>query len=175
MDRQNETEKNMMTNTNKYAVVLAALMAMGVSGSALAEGRGAGPMPTFEELDLDKDGLVTKEEMTAHRAAELKAADTNADGKLSAEELTAAHVAKMQARVAEMTANMITKLDTDKDGLVSAEEFAVAPGLEKMFDHVDENGDGSISKEEADEAGKGRGRGHGRHGKNGGGFFGGDN
>ena len=165
----------MMTNTNKYAVVLAAFMAMGVSGVALAEGRGAGMMPTFEELDLDKDGLVTKEEMTAYRAAEMKAADTNADGKLSAEEMTAARLKKMEARVAEMTAKMITKLDTDKDGLVSGEELAAAPGQDKMFDPLDENEDGSISKEEADAAGEGRGHGHGRHGKHGGGFFGDDN
>ena len=173
MDRQKETETNKMTNSNKHAMVLAAFMAMGVSGAAHAEGRGAGMMPKFEELDLDKDGLVTKEEMTAHRAAEMKAADTNADGKLSAEEMTAARLKKMEVRVAEMTAKMIAKLDTDKDGLVSGEELAAAPGQDRMFDHMDENEDGSISKEEADAAAKGRG--HGRHGKHGGGFFGDDN
>lgn len=179
-----------MTPTFKYsAVMLAALVGASLSTAALAE-KGpmgmpmGGPMMNFEELDADKDGKVTKEELAANRAAKFAEADADKDGKLSADEMIAMRDKAEAARKAEMAKAMIARIDTDKDGFVSAAEMDAMPMMDKMFDRVDDNSDGAISKEEMEavqarmgESMKGDGQGKG-HGKHGGGFWnwmGGDN
>lgn len=181
-----------MTPTFKYsAVMLAALVGATLSTAALAEkgpmgGQMGGPMMNFEELDADKDGKVTKEELAANHAAKFAEADTDKDGKLSADEMVAMRAKAEATRKAEMAKAMIASIDTDKDGFVSAAEMDAMPMMDKMFDRVDENSDGAISREEMEavqarmgERMKGGGEGHGKgHGKHGGGFWnwmGGDN
>ena len=79
----------------------------------------------FDELDLNKDGQITKEEMsqvreTRHAAmkqkfdADFKAADKNADGGLSKEEASAS-----MPRLAKH----FDELDANKDGVVTQEEL----------------------------------------------------
>jgi hypothetical protein len=57
-------------------------MGGGMGGGMMPGGPGAGPMFDFETLDADKDGKVTKAEITAARTAHVTAADANSDGKL---------------------------------------------------------------------------------------------
>ncbi len=117
-----------------------------------AKGPGGGPPSPdrlFEMLDLNEDGEITREEAENAREARFEAADTNGDGLLSPEEMTAAR----EARAAERQQRHFAKLDTNEDGLLSQEEMAASPRAQRregMFDRVDENGDGKITRAEAE-------------------------
>ena len=82
----------MTRNFKPAAVLVIALMGATISTAAVAERGPMGGMmgmPSFEELDADKDGQITKEELAARHAARFTQADADKDGKLSAEELIA--------------------------------------------------------------------------------------
>jgi Ca2+-binding EF-hand superfamily protein len=182
--RPAEHRRDKMTLTFKHsAALMAALLGAAVSTAALAqngpmEGGMGGMMMSFDTLDADKDGKVTQDEMTAHRAARFAEADANKDGKLSADELIVMREKAEAARKAEMAAAMIARIDTDKDGLVSVAEMDAMPMMGKMFERVDGNADGAITQDEMEAAraemgehmqhGEGHGKGHGKHG---GGFW----
>ena len=103
-------------------------------------------------LAVAKDGKVTKAEVDAFHAAQVKAADANGDGKLSADELATMQISAMTARITARAAKMVELMDTDKDGALSAAELAVPPGPEMMFDKIDANSDGAITQAEVDAA-----------------------
>lgn len=128
-------------------------------------------MERFDEIDADKDGKVTEAEIAAFRAARFTAADTDKNGSLSAEELSAMHMAEMQSRMGQHASKMIERLDGNADGQLSAEEFAEMGQRKSPFERADVDGDGAVSKAEAeammqmmaDRGGKNgkHGRGHG--------------
>ncbi|SHH60834.1 EF-hand domain-containing protein [Cognatishimia maritima] len=100
---------------------------------------------TFEQLDANGDGQVTKEEMAAHATAHFGEVDTDGDGKLSAEELTAATEANRAKRIAKM----IERHDENGDGMLDqAEMMPKGDRAERMFARLDANEDGMISAEE---------------------------
>lgn len=144
------------TMTLKKTLTLLALSAVfsgSVSAFANAEGMaGPGPKPmfNFEGIDADKDGKITAVEFDAFRAAEFAKADTNTDGQVSADELAAKHIADFTARAADMATKMIARMDDNSDGQLSAEEMAQGPRAPTLFDRADADGDGAISKQEAD-------------------------
>lgn len=132
---------------------------------------GHGPRGHMEFLDFDKidanaDGKITQDEIAAFRKARVDAADADKDGFLSAEELAAMHLAAMTERANGMAAKMIERHDADGDGKLTAAEMAAPPMPERMFDRLDTDKDGAISKDEA-EAAKARFAermdGHGKH------------
>lgn len=129
----------------------------------------AGPALDLDKADADKDGKVSKDELTAYRAARVAAVDGNGDGKLSADELVAMHLAAMTSAAKSMADRMIENLDSDGDGLLSAAEMANRPVPSDLFDRIDSNGDGFIDQAEIDAAKahmmerRGRMGGHGHH------------
>ena len=168
-------------------------MGMGMGGQGMGGGGmmdggpGAGPIFDFETLDADKDGKVTKAEITAARTAHVTAADANSDGKLSVDELAAMQMARMAERANDRATRMVAELDVDGDGMLTVSELIVRPMPDRMFDRLDADGDEAISQAEVDAMqaqmqdrmqGK-RGRGHGGDGHGGdgqghkGGWFGG--
>lgn len=154
------TPKKMLT-----LLAVSAVLASSVSTFARAEGMdGRGPMPmmNFDAIDADKDGKITTAEFDAFRAAEFAKADTNADGQVSAEELAAKQIAEMTARAPEMAAKLIEHMDSNADGQLSADEMAQGPRAPTMFERADEDGDGAISKAEAEDMQGKMGR-HGKH------------
>ncbi|WP_246566789.1 EF-hand domain-containing protein [Gemmobacter fulva] len=177
----------MQKRTLVYTLTLATITAAGLGSAAMADRMGGGhgmpgmmgmmggpgPMFDFDAIDADKDGKITPEEMTAHRAARVAEIDANKDGKISADELTAMHMKAAEARAKDHVAQMITHMDSDGDGALSAAELLAMPGPgPKMMERVDTDGDGAISKAEMEAAqarmaewkGKRHGKGHGKPG-----------
>lgn len=133
------------------AIVL--LLATGAAAQA-REGGPGGAM--FERFDTDGNGEITRAEIEAHQAEMFKAADTNGDGLLSEDELRAAAEQRRDQRFARM----IEAMDENGDGLLSPDEMA--DGREGMiFQQLDADKDGVVTREEAAAAARDRGRGHG--------------
>ena len=106
--------------------------------------RGHGPAFDFEELDMDGDGQITKDEMEGQAAARFGSADTDGDGKLSADEMAGHMRARMLERMTHRAEQMIARQDGDGDGMLSFEEMRTGR-MGRMFERHDEDGDGAIS------------------------------
>lgn len=107
-------------------------------------------------FDVNRDGVVTRQEYDSVRAQRFAAADTNHDGVLSEDEYVAEFAARLTQQYEgkaqdERYAASIKQahvrfkiLDTDHDGkLTLEEENAIA---EKTFKRTDTNGDGKIDQ-----------------------------
>lgn len=135
----------------KRAVLISGVTAMALAltaGVAAAKG-GHGGMHgarlSFEELDTNGDGQVTKEEIAAAATARFSEVDTNGDGNISAEELAAASERAKEERITKM----IEKRDTNGDGVLSQAEMQPdTDRTDRMFERLDANDDGVISAEE---------------------------
>ncbi len=137
----------MKTTTKLIAISLVAATA--VAGSmAIAQERGGKNMrgERLEQLDTNKDGAISRDEVKAERLERFAMADIDSDGAVSQAEMVAFTEARRAERRERRQARQFARLDTDGNGTVSAEEFA---GREmKMFERADINGDGSVDAEE---------------------------
>ncbi|WP_263418760.1 EF-hand domain-containing protein [Terriglobus albidus] len=103
-------------------------------------------------FDKNRDGVLTKDEVPERMAGIFTRADKNGDGKITDDELksTAAKTAGPNGRV-ERGANItrmdpiLSALDADHDGIISAAEIAAAPAALKT---LDKDGDGTLSAAE---------------------------
>ena len=103
--------------------------------------------PTFENLDINNDGKLSKKEIEKQRDFMVESIDLNGDKMVSAQELIKRH-----AKRADFFAKqMLKKLDSNGDGSLSFTELKKSQQwkLERMFNRLDKNNDGFISKEEA--------------------------
>ena len=108
--------------------------------------------PTFENLDINNDGKLSKKEIEKQRDFMVESMDLNGDKMVSTQELI-----KLHAKRADFFAKrMIKKLDSNGDGSLSFTELRKSQQwkLERMFYRLDKNNDGFISKEEAQTAKK---------------------
>lgn len=162
-----------------FAGAVATTAAMAERGPGLEgrpEGRGPFSMQNFDAVDADKNDKITQAEVDAYRKAEIATTDANGDGFMSADELTAMHLKHLTERAKDMAGRMVTDLDADADGKLSAAEMATRPMPVRMFDRIDTDQDGAVSKAEAQAAAdrmaetRQDGPGHGprkhRHGNN---------
>lgn len=102
----------------------------------------------FDEIDADKDGKVTQDELKAHHDAKKAEADTDGDGKLSK--------AEFLAKAEKRAEHKFSRMDKDGDGFISEDEKGKRHhGKGDYFGKLDADGDGGITKEEL-EAGKSR-------------------
>ena len=112
----------------------------------------------FAGVDTNKDGQVTKAEITAAQTkalaeaqvaegqrleAEFNKLDTNKDKQLSLAEFKAAVPPLKPTETADQ---MIANVDTNKDGKISAAEYRAQPVAN--FDKADANHDGILTAEE---------------------------
>ena len=108
--------------------------------------------PTFENLDINNDGKLSKKEIEKQRDFMVESMDLNGDKMVSSQELI-----KRSAKRADFFAKqMLKKLDSNGDGSLSFTELKTSQQwkLERMFYRLDKNNDGFISKEEAQTAKK---------------------
>lgn len=128
----------------------------------------------FKKADKDGDGALSRAEVDAgmpRMAKDFDAIDTNKDGKITQDEMRAfgeKRRAQMQSQrggqggpggqggrrpdpeqMKQHFAEEFKKADTDGDGMLSkAEAEKSMPGLAKHFDQIDANKDGKITQDE---------------------------
>ena len=100
----------------------------------------------FSKIDLNNDNLISKTELMNHRKREFSFADTNHDGALSTEELIAARTTKVSFR----TKRMMQILDENSNGVLEFDELnsVVSNRFGNIFESLDLNNDGHLSKKE---------------------------
>ena len=142
-----------MSKKLKFSVALLALLSTG--NTTIAKNFNSMKIlnpPTFEHLDINNDGKLSKKEIEKQRDFMVQSMDLNGDKMVSTQELIKRH-----AKRADFFAKrMIKKLDSNGDGSLSFSELKKSQQwkLERMFYRLDKNNDGFISKEEAQTARK---------------------
>lgn len=113
----------------------------------------------FKKADADGNGTLSRaetEKSTPRLAKKFDQIDANKDGQLSRDEMNAwtkahkhAHKKKHKADRQARTAERFKRADTNVDGKISrAEAENSAPRLTKKFDAIDANKDGQLTQEE---------------------------
>jgi len=114
----------------------------------------------FSRIDTDKDGAISKAEFAVGRDTMFQKLDANSDGAFTREEATAGAQAwrkksteagktmspEREAKHKERAEKMFNDLDADKDGKITKAEFNAAG--DKLFARMDVNADGKIVKGE---------------------------
>lgn len=134
------------------AAVADTMRGMPMGGDMGGPGHGMMPMPSLADMDANKDGKISKDEISAFRKAQTALIDTNGDGKLSVDELAAMHLKAMTEAAKAMAQRMVADRDTDGDGMLSAAEMVGPPVPPDMFDRMDTNKDGFVDQAELDAA-----------------------
>lgn len=143
------------------AIGLAAL----ASACGMAEAQGGAPANVpgdghgrggfFMRADANNDGVVTRQEFDAARAAQFVRLDTNHDAQLSRDELHAGrhwagrgHGGPDGGPPGDHPGRRFdpSRLDTNHDGNISRQEFSAAS--DERFDRLDSNHDGVIAASE---------------------------
>ena len=131
------------------ALAFAALVLPGAQAADAADGKtgtSKSRASYFDRIDADKDGAVTLEEVTAAHSARLAKIDADGNGAVSRDEFMASGKASGKAKASERKAKYFDRLDADKDGTISGEEWhAVA---QTRFAALDADKDGKVTKEE---------------------------
>lgn len=144
-----------MRKTLAILSLLAALPAGAVLAqtAAPADAGGKTPLPSWQALDKNGDGVIDRSEAAAspRLAARFDQLDANHDGKLEKDELPGPHMFR-HGKGGPMDGpdgrhgGMMARLDTDKDGRISRAEAQADPKFAARFDTLDVNKDGYVDK-----------------------------
>jgi Ca2+-binding EF-hand superfamily protein len=104
----------------------------------------------FSQLDTNRDGLWTQQELNDGGKLRFTKADNDKDGFLSQTELANQQLEKMRRHAARKSAEMLERIDTNKDGCPGFDEMQAAAStrMAKGFARVDKENDGALSAEE---------------------------
>ena len=138
-------------------LTIAALITLGlgsVAYTAMADNHRGGPAQMLEEVDINQDGNISKDEINAHRAERFTNADANGDNLVTADEMEAFAETERARRQEQRRAKRFARMDADGDGFITAEEHAAAGDkrMDRMFDRIDADGDGVITETEREAA-----------------------
>ena len=104
----------------------------------------------IKAMDTNGDGLVSASEHADYAKSQFQAMDTDHNGQVTVAEMDAWRKAQMKGKVLATlqpsSVTVIKSMDTNNDGMVSAEEYAAM--AEKDFNAMDTNHDGQLSADE---------------------------
>jgi len=119
----------------------------------------------FERFDVNEDGVITEAEIEEVRSLNFASADTDGNGEISLEEFKAAFMERSNDRMVRT----FQFLDSDGDGTVTREEADQVAN--RMFNRLDRDGNGTVERvrgpQSDDDDNDGRGR-HAERGERGG-------
>ena len=130
----------------RWTLPLAALLVASFAQAGDTPPPGKGGYP----MDVNNDGFVTREEAKDYPmlSAQFDAADANKDGKLDTAEMDA-HRNVMRAGGRAKAQERWKAADTDGDGAISRKEAeASMPGIAERFKKFDVDGNGKIERNE---------------------------
>ena len=120
------------------------------------------PGDRMKAADTDGDGAISQEEFQAKRAEKFNEFNTDGAG-LTYEQFTAMMEAQKQERKESRQQRMFNHLDANGDGVIDEAEFAAK--ADKRFSMLDTDGDGLVSMDEIKAKHASRKGGHrGHHG-----------
>lgn len=138
--------KSWQAHWNGVGLRVAVIAASVAAGSSIAAAPAA-----FQSMDANGDGRISSVEHSDAAKRMFDAMDADRNGKVTAAEMDAAHekVTGMKAAAKDMgSAEKIRTIDTNADGILTAEEHAA--GSKAMFEAMDANKDGSLTPAEFD-------------------------
>lgn len=128
--------------TGSLAILLAVIAGVAV---AKHHGRYHHKMHGFHMLkkaDVNKDGIITKEELQQTQLKRFKKLDSNGDGEVTVDEVQKRWLSRIEKRAKRMT----RRFDANRDGKVTQDEFLQM--ADRRLYILDLNDDGKITKDE---------------------------
>jgi EF-hand domain pair/EF hand len=132
-----------MINNPHITTALFLISVCGIAAQSFAANGNAVLLEQIDGADTNRDGSVSKSELTAFRARNFGRLDRNSDGVLTRSDIPA--IAKRFRPEIDFD-RLLKQFDANKDNKVSRPEFVDGPTT--IFDMADSNKDGLLSKAE---------------------------
>jgi hypothetical protein len=150
-----------MTPAAKFTTLAVLLAAAGAASLAQAhEGgkRGLQQRFDFEAMDANSDESLSRTEIMTHTGERIDQFDANSDGRIDRDEVISGMsehrggkwAGKMGGRGEKRFDRMFERMGPNEDGEIVIEEFTGSMA-DRIIERLDTDGDGSISKAEADD------------------------